>query len=322
MVQNFVNKKILLGLMTMLLILGIIVVSSFWPFILDPSAIGTTEFITDELIIMAIIISTMTSMLFVAQASNAQNPKSELAKAKVAFEASMKRINSHTALYQWIRKVLQPRDREDIARKGMRKLGVPFSVFGLTEPEIEALTVAQKYGDEFYKPLTKEQIKGVIRLKRKNGAIRFVSPNYYTSCKSMSSEKNLSEIAAGENEKKVLTVVFQLLVKMVATFVFSAILASLVRDVTQDGGSTAQAWMRFLSRMTSFTSSSFLGYTLGCKINDMDAFYISKRVEVHTQYLEDKTFVPQDEGKEAFKERCLKEEHALLLEGGKEDDER
>ena len=66
------NKKISLGLITMALVFAIIVVSSFWPFILDPSQIATTQFITDELIITAITLSTTISMLFVAQASNAR----------------------------------------------------------------------------------------------------------------------------------------------------------------------------------------------------------------------------------------------------------
>ena len=92
------------------------------------------------------------------------------------------------------------------------------------------------------------------------------------------------------------------------TFIFSAILASLVRDLAQEGGSSAQAWMRFLSRMFAFITSSFLGFTLGCKMNDLDAFYILKRVEVHTLYLEDKDFKPVDEDKQAFIERVKKEQ--------------
>lgn len=304
----FVNKKILLGGMTMVLILAIIVVSSFWPFILDPSRIGTTEFITDQMIIMSITISVTVSMMFISQASNAQNPKSELAKAKVDFEISIKKIVEHTVFYQWIKKVLQPQDRMDIAEKGMLELGIDFKVWSLSDVEIKSLTVAQKFGDTFYKPLTPRQIKGVFALKKKVKEIKFVSPNYYTSYKSYMANKNLSEIAASENAKKILTIIFQLTLKIAMTFIGAAILASLVRDLTQEGGSTAQSWMRFLSRMFSFITSSFLGYLLGCKLNDLDAFYIKKRIEAHTLYLEDKNFKPVDEAKEAFIERVKKEQ--------------
>lgn len=312
MKKVFDNKKLLLGFLTMVVILAIIVVSSFWPFILDLSRVGTTEFITDQMIIMAITISVTIAMMFIAQVSNAQNPNSELAKAKVEFMNSIKKIVNHTWFYQWIKRVLQVNDRRDIAEKGMMKLGVPFAVYELSDTEIRSLEKPQKFGDTFYKSLTKKQIEGVLSLKKHVSSIKFVSPNYYTSFKSLMIDKNLSEIARGENKKKIFTVIFQLTLKIVMSFIFAAILASLVRDLAQEDGSNAQTWMRFLSRTFAFITSSFLGFTLGCKLNDLDAFYITKRVEAHTLYLEDKDFKPIDEAKQEFIERVLNEEHALI----------
>lgn len=312
MKKVFDNKKLLLGFLTMVVILAIIVVSSFWPFILDLSRVGTTEFITDQMIIMAITISVTIAMMFIAQVSNAQNPNSELAKAKVEFMNSIKKIVNHTWFYQWIKRVLQVNDRKDIAEKGMMKLGVPFAVYELSDTEIRSLEKPQKFGDTFYKSLTKKQIEGVLSLKKHVSSIKFVSPNYYTSFKSLMIDKNLSEIARGENKKKIFTVIFQLTLKIVMSFIFAAILASLVRDLAQEDGSNAQTWMRFLSRTFAFITSSFLGFTLGCKLNDLDAFYITKRVEAHTLYLEDKDFKPIDEAKQEFIERVLNEEHALI----------
>ena len=314
------NKKILLGIMTMALVFAIIVVSSFWPFILDPSKIGTTEFITEQMIIVAITIFATVSMMYVSQASNAQNPRSEIAKAKVAFEISIKKILEHTVFYQWVKRVLQQNDKKDVAEKGMLKLGVDFKVWGLSDSEIRSLTVAQKFGDTFYKPLTKKQIRGVFGLKKKVNSMKFVSPNYYTSCRSFMQNKNLSEIAASENSKKIFTVVFQLLVKILFSLIGAMIFTSLVRDIAQDGGSSASSWMRFISRMFDYVTSSFLGYMIGCKINDLDAFYITKRIEAHTLFLEDKDFKPIDEAKEAFKQRCLEEEHRLIGRKGDNQD--
>ena len=94
------------------------------------------------------------------------------------------------------------------------------------------------------------------------------------------------------------------------------ILASLVRDLTQEGGFTAQAFMRFLSRIFAYITSSFLGYLLGCKMNDLDAFYITKRVEAHTLFLEDKTFEYVDEGKLEYIERVRKEQLLLTTKEG------
>lgn len=310
------NKKMVLGILTMLVILAIVIVSSFFPFVLDLSKIGTTEFITDQMIIVAITISSTISMMFIAQSSNAQNPLSEIAQAKVSFMASMKKIVNHTIFYQWVKRVLQVNDRKDIAEKEMLKLGIPFSVYELENAEILTLTEPQKIGDIFYKSLTKKQIKAVLNLKKRVYSIKFVAPNYYTSYKSLMIDKNLSEIASSENKKKISTVLFELTVKITFSLIGAMILASLVRDLTQEGGFTAQAFMRFLSRVFAYITSSFFGYLLGCKMNDLDAFYITKRVEAHTLFLEDKTFVYVDEGKLEYIERVRKEQLLITTKEG------
>ena len=318
--KAFENKKMMLGILTMVVILAIVVVSSFFPFILDPSKIGTTEFITDQMIIMSITISATISMMFIAQTGNAANPNSELAKAKVNFMKSIEQITNHSVFYQWIKRVLQVRDKRDIAEKEMAKLGISFNVYNLEENEIKALEKAQKYDGVFYKSLTKQQIKSVLRLKKDISRIKFVSPNYYVSVKSLMSDKNLSEIASTENKKKVFTVIFQLTLKILLSFIFSAILASLVRDLTQEGGMNAQSWMRFLSRIFAYISSSFLGYMIGCKMNDLDAFYISKRIEAHKLFLEDKDFKYEDEAKLEYIERVRKENLLIGMKGDKENE--
>ena len=69
MKKAFENKKIMLGMLTMIVILAIVVVSSFFPFVLDFSKIGTEQFITDQMIIIAITIAATISMMLIAQAS-------------------------------------------------------------------------------------------------------------------------------------------------------------------------------------------------------------------------------------------------------------
>lgn len=300
------NKKILLGVMSIALIFAIIIVSSFWPFIFDPSQIATKEFLTDELIITAIVLSVTISMLFIAQASNAANEKSEVAKAKVEFKTSLARIINHTAFFQWVKKVLQVKDKVEIAEREMMKLLLPIEIFYLDEKEILSLVEVQKIGDKFYGPYDIIKLKKVIKLKETIAKIRFVSANYYTSAKSIESDKTLSELARNENRKKILNIVIKLSTRILLTWIGASIMGSLIRDLTQDGGNTAQAWMRFLSRMFAFGSSCFLGYNIGCQLNDLDAFYILKRIETHTLFLEDKNFEPVDESKLLY-EKKIKE---------------
>jgi len=297
MKKLFENKKVTFGLMTIGLVFAIVIVSSFWPFILDPSRIFTKEFLTDELIITSIVCSVTIAMLSIAQASNQANPKSELAQAKVEFKNSLTRIANHSVLYQWIKKVLQTRDKREIAEREMTKLLIPYEVFNLSESDILTLTSVQKFNDRYYGPYDIKKLKKVIELKKRISKIKFVAPNYYTSHKSFNSDKTLSELAKTENIKKIFTIVLQLSARILITWVVASILASLVRDLTQDGGNTAQAWMKFLSRMFAFVQSCVLGYNMGCKLNDLDAFYILKRVETHTLFLEDTSFVYVDESK-------------------------
>lgn len=289
------NKKITLGLLTILLIFLIIVVSSFWPFIIDPSKLSTTEFLTDELIITAIILSTTISILFVAQASNASKPESEIARAKVEFAKSMSRIERRTDFFQWVKKVLQPRDREEMAKREADRLMLPREVLSMEPWEIVTLVERVEIGGRHYGPYPLKTLKRAILTKERIARMSFVAPNYYTSVTTMQADRTLSEMAKNENAKKVSTTVLQLSLRIAVTWIGAFILGSLVRDMTQDGGSTAQAWMRFLSRAFAFGSSCFLGYYMGCQLNDLDAAYISKRVEVHSLYLEDKAFVPEEE---------------------------
>lgn len=289
------NKKISLGLITVALIFAIIVVSSFFPFVIDPSKVLTKEFLTDELIITAIVLAVTVSMMFIAEASNSMNPNSEIAKAKVEFKASLNKITNHTHLYQWIKKVLQIRDKKEIAEREMSKLLLPYELFELNENDLLKLINPQEINGKIYGPYPLKKLKKVIQLKKTIAKIRFVSPNYYTSVKSIQTDMTLSEIARNENSKKIATIVIKLSTRIILVWTFASIFGSLVRDLTQDGGNTAQAWMRFLSRMVAFGSSCFLGYQTGCQLNDLDAFYILKRIETHVLFLEDKEFVYVDE---------------------------
>lgn len=316
----FENKKVLLGLATVAFIFAVILVSSFWPFILDPSKIATKEFLTNELIITAIVLSVTSSFIFVAQASNNKNEDSEICKARVSFKKSIEKIENHTFFYQWVKKVLQENDKKEIVEREMNKLVLPIELYYMDDNVLETLTVAQKINDKFYGPYKPSQLMEVINLKKRVSRIKFVTPSYYTSVKAIQSDKTLSELAMKENLKKTMTVLVDVSSRVIMTWVSAMILGSLVRDLAQGDMNIAQAWMTFLSRGFSLFSSCFFGYNVGCKANDIDAFYILKRVEVHTMYLEDKTFKPVDESKEAFKDR-VREESLLITNGGEKNGE-
>lgn len=311
------NKKVTLGIAALICLIGIIALCSFFPFIIDPSRWQTEEFLSDELIIVAIVIFATICLMLIAQASNAMNPKSKIAQSRVRFASSVskiiegKRIN---AFGQWVKKVLQPCDIRSAKERRLVKAGIDdMSVLDLTDSEIKALVGApQKYGDKFYKSIDKKQCKEVLDAKKARFSL--VDPSYYLTCEKGVSDRTITEQSAHEGKKKSTLLTWSILSKIVVTIIIAMIFTSLVYDNASSIGA-AKGWMKFMSRMMSLASSSFMGYIIGCQMNDIDASYIELKISAHERYFEDSSFQPktqQEEAKEEFVER-VKEENSMVL---------
>ena len=315
-----INKKVLLGLFSIFMCLGLIIVCSFVPFIIDPSQWQTNEFLTDELLICAIVIMSMVSVMFIGQASNAQNEQSRIAKARVAFFASLKNIidKGVNAFRQWIRKVLQPEDIQSIKERRLRNLGIDdLLILELDDVQLLELSKApQKYAiltakDEedrkgrYFKKITEDQYKGILNIKKTEFKIKFVEPEYYLSVKNLTDTRTVSERAINESKKKRFFLSSSIMSKLAITIVSAMIFASLVRDLTASVDQ-ATAWAKFASRVWAMITSSFMGYIVGTQMNDIDAEYIEMRIQVHTRYMQDSTFKAvsqQDEARKEFVDR-------------------
>ena len=316
-VKKYMNRKILLGVSSLLICVALIAICSFVPFIIDPTQWQTVEFLTDELIIVAIVIFAMVATMVIGQASNAQNEESNLAKARASFFESVKRIINILFFKQWVKKVLQPKDIENMKQRIMRQVGIEdFSVLQLEYAEINALLeTPQKYGDRYYKGLSKEQIKTVIDIKNGKYKVVLVEPEYYLSVKNLIDPRTITERSSKEGLKKGLYLTRSIVSRVVLTVITAMIFASLMRDLSAEGDA-AEATLKFISRLWAMISSAFMGYIVGCQINDIDAEYINMRVTVHNMYLQDKEFQPMDEQEEAKQEfiERVKKENVLQLE--------
>ena len=319
--RKMLNKKILLGVFSIITCLGLITVCSFVPFVIDPKQWQTSEFLADELIIVAIVIMSMVSVMFIGQASNAQNELSRIAKARVKFFESIKTVvdKGINAFRQWIKKVLQPEDIQTIKERTIRSLGIDdLKILELDESQLKDLYEhgAGKYtlgGSEetrYFKSITEKQYEGILKIKKNKFKVTFVEPEYYLSVKNLTDNRTISERAANEGKKKGAFLFFAVLGRLMLTVITAMIFASLVRDLNSDLDA-ASAWAKFLSRVWALVSSSFMGYLVGTQMNDIDAEYIEMRIQVHTRYLQDSDFKPisqQDEAKEAYKDRIRKEQ--------------
>lgn len=329
-IKKGINKKVLLGIFSILMCLGLIVVCSFVPFIIKPENWQTNEFLTDELIISAIVIMSMVSVMFIAQSSNAQKDGSNIAKARSEFFASLKDVIAKgiNAFRQWIRKVLQPDDILSIKERKVRNLGID-DVLILELDDVQLLELTknpQKYPiptstDEedkkgrYFKKISQEQYKGLLSLKKTELRMKFVEPEYYLSVKNLTDSRTVSERAVNEGRKKRLFLSASIISKLVMTIVSAMIFASLVRDLNAEVDQAA-AWAKFASRVWALISSSFMGFIVGIQMNDIDAEYITMRIQVHMRYMQDKGFKPlsqQDEAKQEFVDR-MKKEQVLQLD--------
>lgn len=332
-IRKLLNRKIILGVSAIAMAIAFIAITSFVPFIITGEKLQSEKFWTDELIIIAITIFALVSVMFVGQASNAQNEKSEIAKSKVEFMESVAKIININAFSQWVKKVLQPSDIECIKERELRRIGIDdYTILYLEDNQIKALVDnPQKFewhnksesGCHYYSKLTEEQAEFILSLKLGVKKLKLVEPGYYLSFSSMDVDKTDSEKSGRETFKKAMKLLISITSKIVITLIPAMILAALARDLSQEGVDAAEAWATFCARMFALLSSAFMGYMVGCQTNDIDADYIRLRVRVHKRYLQDDNFKPltqQEEAKQEFVERVKKENEEYTKQLGLDPD--
>lgn len=320
------NKKVLLGSLAMVCCVAIVGLCSFFPFIIDPTRWQTKEFLSDQLIIVAISIFSVVCVMYMAQASNGANPSSNIARAKVKFlgdgtnEGSVDRILKHdriSAFSQWVKQVLQPNDIRTAREKIVIKCGIDDTSVLNLDSHILMLLVdnPQRVEGRYYRRITKKQYKEVKRALALK--MPLVDPSYYLVCNKYSGGKTISEESATEHKKKTTLLTFSILSKTIMSVILAMIFASLIYDATQGDQGSATAWLKFASRMFSMLTSAFLGFNVGCQMNDIEAHYIELKCFVHDKFMEDRDFKPktqQEMAKAEFAERVRNEG---LLIGGK-----
>ena len=310
--KRFGNRKIILGSLAILFAMVFIGVTSFVPFIITKEKLGSEKFWTDELIIIAITIFSMISAMFIGQASNAQNPESKIARSKVGFVASVSKIINTNAFCQWVKKVLQPNDMQAIKERELRKCGIDdYTILKLTDSEIKQLENApQKYNGRYYSQLNKSQVEAIFSLRNSVKEIKMVEPEYYLTVSSIDINRTDSEKSGRENLIKSIKLIFSIVSKIMFVLIPALIFGALARDLTQGDVDQAEAWAAFIVRMFNMITSAFMGYIVGCQMNDIDADFIELRIRVHNKYLQDTAFVAKNQqelARDEFIERVNKE---------------
>ena len=314
--KKYMNRKILLGSISIILCVALIAVCSFIPLIVRPKL--DSKFWINEALIVAITIFSLISAMFIGQASNAQDERSNLAKARASFLETKKKIININAFSQWIKKVMQPNDVNAVKERKMREVGIEdYSVLDLEYAEIKSLLeTPQKYNGRFYKGISKRQINALLKIKRNGVNVSLVEPDYYLYAKSISDNRTITERSSREGIKKSLFLTRSIIFKVLITLVVAVIIALFAIGDKSDPNWWKEAILQFIARLWALVSSSFMGYIVGCQVNDIDASYIEMRIVVQNMFLQDKEFKPidaQEEAKQEFIER-VKKEQVLQIE--------
>lgn len=307
--KHGLNKKVLYGVMVLMLIMLCIVISSFLPFVIDPSQWKTRAFLTKEIVIVIIILAVMGTTSLTASASNMSDARSQIAQSKVRFRGIMDSgvKGRKSAFKQWVKAVLEPADtrekRDRLAAKvGFNNYDSTYldALMALDGDLLEKLLdgpLALEDGRRFHQ-LTKKQHSFVLKWLRGYYSIRFVPATYYLTASRVDSRKTRSEKAGNEKSATSVLMVTDIMFHAIRSILSAMIFASLVYDAASGAGdaeAVATAWLTFASRLMAFGTSLFSGYLLGCKLNDLNADYINLRSDVLEEFVADKNFKPKTE---------------------------
>lgn len=324
--KKYKDKKIVLAFLSILVVFVIIIISSFMPLLIDPSKFLTLDFLTNALITIAITIFGTVACLIIGQQNNETNENSKISVSKATFNTKKELVNNFNYFSQWVKKVLQPRDLKEMQINAMKNVGITlykdYSYLDLTEEEIKSLLgKSQKINGHYYLSLTKEKVDLLLKIKSGKFDFHFVEPIYYLTLDNQDIDKTISQRSGNEGKKKTALLALNLGSKIIMTLLVSMVFASLI---PKDGASVnvANQFFTMFSRLFTLLTSAFMGYSVGCEMNDIESSFIDLKCIVIDMYLSDTTFKPLNEeelAKQEFIEQVKKENeeymHQLEMKG-------
>lgn len=316
--KKYSDKKTVLALLSFVMVLGITVLSSIPEFMIDPSQITTSKFVTKLLMSLIIGITSLVCFILIGGTSNSLNVVSDIYKARKAFRESAKDIidNHYSAFKQWVERVRRPAKQLEVNKRVLRHVGITNLVYlDLDESQLKDLTIApnKELGDQYgVRQITQEQFDTIMAIKNGKTAMNFLSVDDYLLERTMGIEQTDEETLVNQFKKRNLMfgerIVSRILMLVVTGVTLGCIgwsaLEEMGNDMTQAQRIFTIVW-DILSKLATATSSAFIGFFDGGKFNDFDASYLQIKTNVHSQFKEDTTFKPLTD-KELAKEEYVK----------------
>jgi hypothetical protein len=305
MAKKYANKKTILAFLSFIIVLAITVLSSIPEFVVNPSQILTSRFLTKLIMTLIIGVTSLVCFILIGGTSNGLNQMSEIYKAREAFRASALDIikNHYAAFKQWVERVRRPAKQKEVNQRVLRHAGITnMAYLDLDECALRDLVKApnKELGDKYgVLQITQKQFKVIMAIKTGKTAMRFLNVDDYILEKTMGIEQTDEEVLVNQFAKRNWMfgerIGSRILVLVVGAVTFGCIGWSTVQSLDGDI-SVAQRTFTIiwdiLTKIATAITSAFIGFVDGGKFNDFDASYLQIKVNVHSQYREDKDFKP------------------------------
>ena len=308
MAKKYSDKKTVLAFLSFVLVLAITILSSIPEFVINPAQVFTAKFVTKLIMTLIIGVTSLVCFILIGGTSNSLNQVSEIYKARDSFRTSAKDIidNHYSAFKQWVERVRRPAKQKEVNQRTLRHIGITnMAYLDLDECTLRDLIKApnKELGDKYgVRQITQEQFDVIMAIKTGKTAMKFLSVDDYVLEKTMGIEQTDEEVLVNQFKKRNWMfgerVGSRVLILVVVAVTFGCIgwstLDAMSEDMTAAQRTFTIIW-DILTKLTTAISSAFIGFIDGGKFNDFDASYLQVKVNVHSQYREDKDFKPLSE---------------------------
>lgn len=303
--KKYADKKTALAFLSFIMVLAITILSAIPEFMIDPSQILTSKFITKLIMTLIIGITSLVCFILIGGTHNSLNQLSNIYIARAAFRESASNIihNCYVAFKQWVERVRRPAKQLEVNKRILRHVGITnLAYLDLDECQLKPLItapdleLAEKYG---VRQITQEQFEVIMAIKNGKSAMKFLSVDDYLLEKTMGIDQTDEETLVNQFKKRNWMFGEKVGSRILILTVFAVTLGSIgwstaqsiVDDMTAAQRTFTIIW-DILTKLCTATSSAFIGFFDGGKFNDFDASYLQIKMNVHTQFKADTDFKP------------------------------
>lgn len=312
--KKYTNKKTGLSILSFILVLIVAVLSAIPEFMINPSQIATSKFVTKLIMSLIIGVTSLICFVMIGSNSNALNEASEIYKARNNFRESVAKIfPEYHKFKQWIELKRRPLKQKEVYERILHTIGISnLHYLDLDLLELKNLVdapdmnLAKKYG---IRQITQEQYEVIYGIKTGRYALKFLDVNDFLYEKTIGLNETDEEMLAKQYKKRTLMFTEAISSKVLITIVISVALGVIGWSTAENiGGDMTTAQRIFtilwdiLSKLVTAAVSAMMGYMDGGKYNDFDARYLQVKTNVHIQFFSDTDFVAKTEKELAMDE--------------------